>query len=220
MSIPVFRLSGIYFAIGTLVIPEALRIAFFLWRPVGGEMHGGGAGYMVKGVTGVSMAEFYWFSLVIGMASIFLMRLILRSTLGLGLASIRDNDRAAASCGIDVFRLKLYSFVIGAFVTGIAGSIFYIYQGYIEPASAFNIRWTMIVMLATVIGGMGTEEGPIIGTAVVVFLHFLLARYAGISLLIQGTILVGIMLLAPQGIVGLLRHNRSYRSLEQFIGTR
>ena len=220
ISIPVFRLSGIYFAIGTLVIPEALRIAFFLWRPVGGEMHGGGAGYMVKGVTGVSMAEFYWLALVIGMASIFLMRLILRSTLGLGLASIRDNDRAAASCGIDVFRLKLYSFVIGAFVTGIAGSIFYIYQGYIEPASAFNIRWTMIVMLATVIGGLGTEEGPMIGTAIVVFLHFLLARYAGISLLIQGIILVGIMLLAPQGILGFIRKTQTYRSMSQLITRR
>jgi branched-chain amino acid transport system permease protein len=220
ISIPVFRLSGIYFAIGTLVIPEALRIAFFLWRPVGSEMQGGGAGYMVKGVTGVSMVEFYWLALIIGIASVFLMRLILRSTLGLGLASIRDNDRAAASCGIDVFKLKLYSFVIGAFITGIAGGIFYIYQGYIEPASAFNIRWTMIVMLATVIGGMSTEEGPIIGTAIVVFLHFLLARYAGISLLIQGIILVGIMLLAPQGIVGVLRQNRSYRSLMQFIDAR
>ena len=220
ISIPVFRLSGIYFSIGTLVIPEALRIAFFLLRPVGGEMHGGGAGYMVKGVTGVSMADFYWLALLIGMASIFLMRLVLRSTLGLGLASIRDNDRAAASCGIDVFKLKLYSFVISAFVTGIAGGVFYIYQGYIEPASAFNIKWTMIVMLATVIGGMSTEEGPIIGTAIVVFLHFLLARYAGISLLIQGIILIGIMLLAPQGIVGVLRHNRAYRSFVQFIDTR
>src|SRR4030042_3728563 len=91
ISIPVFRLSGIYFAIGTLVIPEALRIVFFLWRPVGGEMHGGGAGYMVKGVTGVSMTEFYWLALVIGIASIFFMRLVLRSTLGLGLSSVCGN---------------------------------------------------------------------------------------------------------------------------------
>jgi branched-chain amino acid transport system permease protein len=217
ISIPVFRLSGIYFAIGTLVIPEALRIVFFLWRPVGGELHGGGAGYMVKGVAGVSMAGFYWLALVIGIASIFLMRLILRSKLGLGLASIRDNDRAAASCGIGVFKLKLYSFIISAFITGIAGGVFYIYQGYIEPASAFNIRWTMIVMLATVIGGMSTEEGPILGTAIVVFLHFLLARYAGISLLIQGIILVGIMLIVPQGIMGFIRKTRTYRSLAQLV---
>jgi branched-chain amino acid transport system permease protein len=217
ISIPVFRLSGIYFAIGTLVIPEALRIVFFLWRPVGGELHGGGAGYMVKGVAGVSMTGFYWLAFVIGIASVFLMRLILRSKLGLGLASIRDNDRAAASCGIGVFKLKLYSFLISAFVTGIAGGIFYIYQGYIEPASAFNIRWTMIVMLATVIGGMSTEEGPIVGTAIVVFLHFLLARYAGVSLLIQGIILVGIMLIVPQGIMGFIRKTRPYQSVVQLV---
>ena len=178
-------------------------------------MHGGGAGYMVKGVAGVSMTHFYWLALVIGLASIFLMRSILRSSFGLGLASIRDNDRSAASCGIDVFKLKLYSFIIGAFVTGIAGGIFYIYQGYIEPGSAFNIRWTMIVMLATVIGGMSTEEGPIVGTAIVVFLHFLLARYAGISLLIQGVILVGIMLVAPYGIMGFIRKTRAFRTMVQ-----
>ena len=217
ISIPVFRLRGIYFAIGTLVVPEALRIVFYLWRPVGGEMSGGGAGYMVKGVTGVSMMEFYWLALIMGIVSVFLMRILLRSKLGLGLAAIRDNDRTAASSGVNVFRLKLYSFVIGAFITGMVGAIFYIYQGYIEPSSAFNIRWTMTLMLATVIGGMSTEEGPIVGTVIVVFLHFLLARYAGISLLIQGIILVGIMLLAPQGIMGFVRKLQPYRSLLQLV---
>jgi branched-chain amino acid transport system permease protein len=215
ISIPVFRLRGIYFAIGTLVVPEALRIVFLLWKPVGGALHGGGAGYMMKGLSGVSMREFYWFALVIGIASVILMRIILRSKVGLGLAAIRDNDNTAASSGVDVFRLKLYSFIIGALVTGIAGTIFYIYQGYIEPSSAFNIRWTMILILATVIGGISTEEGPIIGTVVVVFLHFLLARYPGISLLIQGGILVGIMLLAPQGIMGFIRKTRTFRSMLQ-----
>jgi branched-chain amino acid transport system permease protein len=215
ISIPVFRLRGIYFAIGTLVVPEALRIVFLLWKPVGGALHGGGAGYMMKGLSGVSMTEFYWFALVIGIASVILMRIILRSKVGLGLAAIRDNDNTAASSGVDVFRLKLYSFVIGALLTGIAGTIFYIYQGYIEPSSAFNIRWTMILILATVIGGISTEGGPIIGTGIVVFLHFLLARYPGISLLIQGGILVGIMLLAPQGIMGFMRKTRTYRSMLQ-----
>ena len=173
---------------------------------------------MVKGVGGVSMAVFYWLALFVGLISVFVMRLILRSKLGMGLASIRDNERAAASCGIDVFRLKLHSFIISAFITGLAGGVFYIYQGYIEPASAFNIRWTMIVMLATVIGGMSTEEGPIIGTAVVVFLHFLLARYAGLSLLIQGIILVTLMLLTPRGIMGFVRKRETFKSLMQLVG--
>lgn len=213
ISIPVFRLSGVYFAIGTLVVPEVLRLLFYLWRPVGGAMHGAGAGYMIKGITGVSMDHIYWFSLIIGTGSVFIMRFILRSNLGLGLAAIRDNERAAASCGVNVFYLKLITFVIAAAITGLAGAVFYLYQGYIEPSATFNVKWTMTLLLATVIGGMRTEEGPIFGTAVVVFLYFLLARYAGYSFLIQGIILIGIMLLSPQGIVGVFRHNRVYRNL-------
>jgi len=215
ISIPVFRLSGIYFAIGTLVIPEALRIAFLIWKPVGGELQGGGAGYMIKGTGGITITQLYWLALAAALATVIVMRLILRSKLGLGLASIRDNDKAAASSGIAVFRLKLYSFIISAFLTGIAGAIFYIHQGYIEPTSAFNIKWTMVVILATVIGGMGIEEGPVVGTAIVVYLHFQLARYAGTSLLIQGIILIVIMLIVPQGIMGYLRRTRAYRFILQ-----
>ena len=216
ISIPVFRLKGIYFAIGTLVVPEILRFVFLLWKPVGGAIHGRGAGYTVKGVGGLSQSQVYWFALAIGIASIFLMRYVLRSKLGRGLAAVRDSEGTAASCGINVFNLKLYSFVIAAFVTGMAGTILYIYQGYIEPASAFNVRWLITIMLATVIGGEGTEEGPIVGTIIVVFLYFTLARYAEISLIIQGVILVGIMLLAPEGIMGIVRKTRPYRLLLQW----
>ena len=92
-----------------------------------------------------------------------------------------------------------------------AGGIFYVYQGYIEPTSAFGIRWTMILMLSCVIGGLGIEAGPLIGAAVVVFLHFYLAKYTGINLLIQGILLVIVMLLAPHGIVGFFRGLRGYR---------
>jgi branched-chain amino acid transport system permease protein len=220
ISIPVFRLRGIYFAIGTLVVPEILRVVFLLWRPVGGPLDGLGRGYTVLGVTGVSHSQVYWLSLAIAVASIFIMRYILRSKLGTGLAAIRDNDSTAAACGVNVFNLKLYSFVIAAFVTGIAGAIFYIYQGFIEPTSAFSIQWLITIMLATIIGGEGTEKGPIVGTIIVVFLYFLLARYAEISLIIQGIILVGIMLLAPQGITGSIRKSRTYRSLLQLTARR
>lgn len=220
ISIPAFRMRGIYFAIGTLVLPEILRVVFLLWKPVGGPLDGGGRGYTVHGVAEVSRSQPYWLALAIGIVSFFLMRYILRSKFGTGLAAIRDNDGTAATCGINVFKLKLYSFVIAAFITGIAGTIFYIYQGFIEPTSAFSIRWLINLMLATVIGGEGTEEGPIVGTIIVVILYFLLARYAEISLIIQGIILIGIMLLAPQGIVGSIRMTRTYRSLLQIAARR
>jgi branched-chain amino acid transport system permease protein len=221
IAVPTFRMRGIYFAIGTLVVPEVLRNVFYVWKPIPGDFIGGGAGYMIKGIEGLSLTEFYWLALAIGVASIIVMRVILCSKLGLGLAAIRDSDRAAASSGVDVFRSKLYAFVIAAFVMGAAGAIFYVYQGYIAPVGAFNIRWLMTCLLATVIGGIGTEEGPIVGTVIIVFLHFLLARYGELSLLIQGVILVVIMLAVPEGIVGLIRRKtRNYQSLLQLATRR
>jgi branched-chain amino acid transport system permease protein len=210
LSAPAFRLRGIYFAIGTLIIPEAVRIVFLMWRPVGTSTYGKGAGYIIKGSTSFAPSELYWMALVVGIGSVFLMRFILRSKYGLGLAAIRDNDISAASSGINVFRLKLYSFILSAIVTGFAGAIFYISQGFIEPLSAFNIQWTMILMLSTVIGGIAIIEGPVFGTIIVVIMHFLLARYGNISLLLQGIILIAIMLGAPQGIMGALRKTRVY----------
>ena len=215
ISVPVFRLRGIYFAIGTLVVPEALKYVFLIWKPVGGKLQGGGAGYVLKGAGAFSITEVYWLALFIGLVSIALMWFILRSNMGLGLAAIRDNDSTAAGSGVNVFRLKLFTFIIGAIVTGIAGAIFYISQAAIEPTSAFNINWTMICILAVVIGGLRTQTGPIIGTIVVVFLHFALARYAGYSLIIQGVILAGVMLVAPSGIMGVINKTRAYRSLVQ-----
>jgi branched-chain amino acid transport system permease protein len=208
----VFRLRGIYFAIGTLVVPEALRVIFLLWRPVGEKIHGKGAGYMLKGLNEVSMTHIYWLAMVIGIASVLVMRVVLSSKMGLGLAAIRDNDKAASSSGINIFALKLCAFVISAVVSAMAGAVFYMFQGYISPESGFSMKWTMTMILATVIGGISTEAGPIVGTVIIVFLHFLLARYAGISLIIQGVLLILIMLLAPQGIMGFIRRNRVFRS--------
>jgi len=213
ISVPAFRLRGIYFAIGTLVVPEILRYVFIIWVPVGKPVYGGGAGYTVKGVSDVASAQTYWLALAVAVASVVLMRYILRSKFGSGLAAIRDNDVTAAYSGINVFKLKLYSFVVAAFISGLAGTVFYVYQGYIEPASAFSVQWLIVIMLATVIGGEGTEEGPLVGSVIVVFLYFLLARYAQISLIIQGVILVVIMLAAPQGIIGFIRKARRRRSL-------
>jgi branched-chain amino acid transport system permease protein len=211
ISYPVFRMKGIYFAIGTLVLPEVLRVWFSYWRPVGNVYQGMGAGYSVTGVEGITLGDTYWLSLAIAAASIFLVHMILRARLGLGLTAIRDNENAAASAGVNVFRLKLYSFLIAAFVMGIAGAAYFIYSPRINPVGGFDIRWLLTALMATVIGGEGIEEGPIIGAAIVTFLTFLLASYGPWSLLIQGVILVVVVVLIPQGIAGLLRQVGAYR---------
>ena len=218
ISFAVFRLSGIYFSIGTLVVPEILRQAFYLWRPVDQALVGGGAGYTVKGVAVLSMGQIYWMALGVAVLSAIIIRIVLRSNMGLGLAAVRDNQRAAASSGVNTFRIKLYPFVIAALLTGLAGGIFFVYQQYIEPGSTFNVKWTMIILLATVIGGLRIEGGPIIGSIVVVFLYFLLARYGNYSLLIQGVILIAIMLLSPQGLVGIAKKFSLFNRFMAWLG--
>ncbi len=211
ISYPVFRMKGIYFAIGTLVLPEALRVWFTYWRPVGTEYQGGGAGYSVIGLAGFTLGNKYWLALAIAAASIFTVYIILRARLGLGLTAIRDNENTAASSGVNIFRLKLVSFLIAAFIMGIAGAAYFIHNPKIQPGGGFGISWLLLPLMATVIGGEGREEGPIIGAAIVTFLRFLLADYGARSLLIQGIILVVVVIAMPQGIAGLLRQVGAYR---------
>jgi branched-chain amino acid transport system permease protein len=217
ISYPVFRMKGIYFAIGTLILPQALKAWFSYWRPVGNEYQGMGAGYAVTGLTGVTLGDKYWLALAVAAVSIFVVYIILRAKLGLGLTAIRDNENTAASSGINIFRLKLYSFLIAAFIMGIAGAIYFIYSPRIQPAGGFSIRWLIMPLMATVIGGEGSEEGPMIGAAIVTFLTFILADFGAWSLLIQGVILVLVVVTMPQGIAGLLRRIGAYRFPQKLL---
>jgi branched-chain amino acid transport system permease protein len=217
ISYPVFRMRGIYFAIGTLVLPEALKAWFTFWRPVGTEYQGMGAGYSVVGVLGFTLGDRYWLALAIAAASILVVHIILRARLGLGLTAIRDNENTAASSGVNIFRLKLYSFLIAAFIMGMAGAAYYIHNPRIKPASGFDISWLLLALMATVIGGEGTEEGPIIGAAIVTFLRFLLADYGAWSLFIQGIILIVVVVAMPQGVSGLLRRVGVYRFPQKLL---
>jgi len=87
ISISVFRMRGVYFAIGTLVVPAILRLVFLRWKPVGGDFEGGGAGYMIKGVRAIPPEVTYWLGMAIGLASVILIVIILRSKFGLGLSA-------------------------------------------------------------------------------------------------------------------------------------
>jgi branched-chain amino acid transport system permease protein len=180
-------------------------------------MTGGGAGYMIKNVSGIGINETYWLALLIAAASIIIFRVVLGSNLGLGLTAIRDNQPAAESCGINAFKLKLCPFVISAMITGLIGAVYYIHQGFIEPTRTFNVSWTMAILLSTVIGGMRTKGGAILGAIVYVFLYFAMARYGGYSLLIQGGILIAIILISPQGLLGILNRFSYYRSFVLFM---
>jgi branched-chain amino acid transport system permease protein len=205
ISKPLFRMKGVYFSIGTLALTEMLRIFFTSWRPPGASpVTWGGAGILIKAAVYISRMEIYYLALIVALLSIFLVKIILSSKIGLNIQAMRDDEDAALSCGIPTFRYKLYSFVIASFFVGLAGATFYLYQGYIEPVSGFGVSWTLIPLMASIIGGLRSVEGPIIGSIIVVILYLQLVRYLGLSLIIQGIIVLMFVFLAPKGLKGFL----------------
>jgi len=129
----------------------------------------------------------------------------LRSRMGLGLQAIRDNENAARSVGVDPVRLKALVFLLCAFATGLCGALAFIQITRVTPDAAFSvIDWTAFVIFVTVIGGIGTLPGPIVGVVVFYALQRLLADYGTVYLIVLGLIGIAVMLFARRGLWGML----------------
>jgi len=208
MSLFIFRMRGVYFGIGTWVFAETMMLWFSNWEYVKY-----GVGFFIKPTTPVTMNDIYYASLITGVGSVALVYVILRSKLGLGLMAMRDDDAVSETMGVEVFRSKLYCFLISAFVTGVAAGVLYIFQVFIQPYKAFAIDWTVQLVFIVIIGGIGTIEGPIAGTLIYVFLSQWLSEYVSVSLLILGVIAIMVILAAPKGIMGTLQEKLGFEIL-------
>jgi len=213
-----FRLAGAYFAIGTWVVAEVVRLSVAQWKALGGGTGTSLPRDAQETMTGVALIEqmfgvrtaaaqdilAYWLALALAVATIGGIYLLLRSKAGLALAAVRDNAEAARAVGVDAGRLKWLVFLTSAFGTGIAGGLIYLQKGRISPDAAFSVTdWTAYVIFIVVIGGIGTIEGPIIGVLVFFALQTLFADYGSSYLMALGLIGIAIMLFAPQGLWGL-----------------
>ncbi len=200
VALPVFRFRGIYFAIGTLVVAEALRIWMINWSTTGGA-----EGINLPLDNTPDPTGFYYVGLGLAAGATALLALILHTRLGIGLRAIRDNEDAAQNMGVNTFWVKLSAFVISAFIAGLVGGVHAVYLGTIEPYSIFSITWTIAAVNIVIIGGMGTLFGPIIGAIFVTILAESLADYETIHLIITGLILILVIRFLPGGIWGQLR---------------
>lgn len=199
----VFRLSGGYFAIGMWVIAEVFRILVTNTRELGA-----GTGISIRSLASIPPPErqalIYWLALIVGVGSIVVAAVIVRSRLGLALRAVRDGESAARSLGVDVGRAKLTVFVIAAIGSAIAGAVVYLQLLRIQPTAAFGVDWTAKIIFIVVIGGLGRIEGPILGTIVFFALQETLADQGSLYLVILGITAIAITLLAPNGLWGLL----------------
>jgi branched-chain amino acid transport system permease protein len=222
----VFRLNGAYFAIGTWVIAEVVRLALAMWKALGGgtgtslprDARGETWGVAWIGETlGLrdSAAQdvlSYWLALALLVATLGGIYALLRSKRGLALAAVRDNVAAAQSVGVDAARMKWVVFLVSAFGTGLCGAVIYLQTARISPDAAFSITdWTAYVIFIVVIGGIGTLEGPILGVLVLYALQTLLADYGTWYLLLLGLIAIAVMLFAPRGLWGLLSERTGWQ---------
>ncbi len=208
LSMLLFRMRGMYFAIATWVTAEALKIIFTSWTFVKQ-----GAGMAIKIRPYPSTMELYFFALTLAVLAIILVFIILNSRIGLGLTAMRDDADAASSVGVNLFSTKLFCFTVSAFVTGVAGALFYINQGSIFPTNGFGIQWTVAAVFIVIIGGIGTISGPILGAFIYVALSELLSKWPGYSMIVLGVIAILVILGMPNGVLGTLERKFGFELL-------
>lgn len=213
----IFRLRGAYFAIGTWVVAEVFRL---LASQV--SVLGGGSGISLPAAVVVAMApsrqmrefEIYWLALTLTVIVLGAIVILLRSRHGLALTAIRDNELAAQSNGIDVWRIKFIVYVLTAFGTAMIGALIFLQKLRISPDTAFSVNdWTAFVIFITVIGGIGRIEGPILGTIVFFLLRQALADLGSLYLLMMGAVAIVVMLWAPKGLWGMIAERLGWQAL-------
>ena len=203
-----FRLRGAYFAIGSWVLAEIFRLLAAQISALGG---GSGTSLPAAVATGIAASRqareytFYWCAFALLVVVLSCSYGLLRSRLGLALRAVGDNELAARSNGVGVTGLKLAVYVGVAALTAMTGAMIFLQRLRISPDAAFSVNdWTAFVIFMAVIGGIGSLEGPVIGTLLFFALRQWLADYGTLYLMLLGLIAVVIMVKAPRGLFGLL----------------
>jgi len=211
------RLRGAFFAIATLAMAVVLQTLVVNWDYVGGSR----GAYIVRTET-VEIAGFsieyiqYLFLLMMAVAiiAIVISRAIGRTQLGFGFATIRDDELAAEASGVPTLRLKLIATTISGALMGMAGAPFPYYIGYLQPASAFGLEYGVNSIAMPIIGGTTSWVGPLVGAILLGSLQQLatVTISSAVNLLIVGLLLVFFVVVAPNGLVGLVQeHVRAWR---------
>ncbi len=203
-----FRLTGPYFAIGTWVIAEVFRLGFAQVPALGG---GSGISLpigMVKAMAPNKTAReslTYWIALALMLIVVLGIWLLMRSKVGLGLAALRDNEEAAVSLGVRTRPLKFAVYIGVAGMSGLLGALIFLQKLRITPEAAFSVNdWSVLVIFIVVIGGIGALEGPILGCILFFVLREFLADLGTWYMVILGAVSVGIMLIEPRGLWGMI----------------
>jgi branched-chain amino acid transport system permease protein len=199
------RLRGVFFAIATLALAVVLETFIVNWSFVGGSR----GAYVIPPnevpFFGPYIQFLFVLMLILVVLALVTARLIEHSRLGVGFATIRDDELAAEASGVPTLRLKLIATVVSGALMGMAGTPFPYYIGYVEPGSAFNLSYAVNSIAMPMIGGTTSWVGPLIGALLLGTLQQVatVTISSAVNLLIVGLLLIGFVIVAPRGIVGL-----------------
>ncbi len=210
ISLLVFRFRGGYFAIATWVVADACQLFVSRSTTLGGGTGSGVAGFpdIDPGLLG---AYVYWSALVVMVLSLGAAYMLLRGRLGLVLTAIRDDEIGARSAGARVTRAKRVVYLVAAAGCGAAGCLLAVSQRFVQPGSVFSVQWSAEMIFVTVIGGIGSIEGPIVGAIIYIVLQQTLAQQGAWYLILLGTVAVVVAVWAPRGIWGLISSRTNLR---------
>ncbi|MFD1686962.1 branched-chain amino acid ABC transporter permease [Halobellus litoreus] len=203
----IFRLSGHYFAIGTLALAAVIELVMLDRR----DLTGGATGYYVQGDLSLGEAishgdTMFFLTLVATILTVVITYLIVRGPTGLGMKAIHDDEDAASSLGVNPLKYKMYAFVVSSFFAGLAGALYGHYTLYINAQSTLAVTWTIDSLVIVILGGMGTFAGPIFGSALFLLLdNGLSAIVGGFSSAVEGILIILFIIFLPTGLYGLIK---------------
>jgi branched-chain amino acid transport system permease protein len=204
VGLPTLRLQGAYFAIATFAAAEAMKQVILEWDGVAGLEFFGGAHGLTLPPPPPEVFFYYvllfFMGLVIGLTA-----LLERSKFGYGLRAIREAEKAAELSGVPTLGIKVRAYVLASSLIGCIGGVEAYWLTYIIPDDVFNVMRTIQMIIMTLLGGMGTVLGPVIGASFLTLIsEYLGAEFVYDYLIFVGGVIVLVILLLPQGIMGTL----------------
>ena len=203
LGLPVLRLKGYYFTIVTMVFCEIIRIVELNWMSV----TRGPLGIMAIGKPSFfafslrSQTQLYFLAVILVAVAYLVVHNIMNSRIGNAIMAIRDDELAASSMGINVFKYKVMVFVIASMLAGLAGAFYAQYTGYIDPTNFSSVK-SNEMLLMVIFGGLGNAFGSFVGAIVLTIIPELLRGLSIYRQLIYGGLLVLLMMVRPQGLFG------------------
>ena len=218
IGIPTFRLTGHYFSMATIAIAELIRIFTGTWDFVGAAigLQGPATARSWWDLTFRDEMPYYYIFLGVLAVMLYVTYMIEQRRFGYYLRAIKTRERAARSLGVSVLQVKVQALMLSATFTSIAGSLYAIKTGFIDPESGFGILVSVQMVIIAAIGGAGVLMGPLVGALILIPLQTATNTWfggggSGLTYILYGGIIVLIARFEPGGLFDLWHRNKHHR---------